>query len=250
MQDILAKYIQAVGTVLIGVALLTGIVLGRNILTNNTQVHTIVVTGKATSEFPPNQSIITGTWQTKGSTADAAGSALKDVSSKSIDALKQGGVLEKDIQTTESNVYPEYDYAYTYPNGQTPKILDYLASTVIQVTLTDPSKAEDTLGLMTKNGALSTSGPSLGLSSQAQDQLQKDLKVAAVTDAANQAKALAAQVGETLGSVVSITGGDLNNPGSPIPYAATSALSAGDSSSIAQGQEELSVTMTVTYNIR
>ena len=101
MNETIAKYIQAIGTVLIGIALLVGVILGRNLLTNNVQTHTIVVTGKAVNQFPPNQSVITGTWQAKGASADAASSSVRDTTSKGIDALKQAGLADKDIQTTE-----------------------------------------------------------------------------------------------------------------------------------------------------
>lgn len=249
MHELIAKYVQAAGTALIGIALLVGVVLGMRTYTNTYQTHTIIVTGKATRQLPPNQSTLTGTWQEKGDTADEARSNLNTSSTKGLNTLKQAGIEEKKITTTQVTVYPEYSYSNT---GVQPKIVDYIASLTMEAILTDTGKADDIIKVMTQNGATSTSGPSLTISTEMRDQLQRELRVAAVTDATNQAKALAQQAGGTLGDVISITDGSLSDGSviQPIPYSAEGIKSSSVDTSISVGEKEVVVTVNVTYALK
>lgn len=253
--ELFAKYLQAGGTVLIGAALLTGVIMGVRSYNNTYQTHTLRVTGKATRQLPPNQSTLTGSWLEKAATADEARSKLNTSSTKGLEALKAAGIEEKNITTTQVTVYPEYDYsgAVTYKE---PKITGYQASLTMEAKLSDTTKADAIIAVMTQNGAQSTSGPSLSISTEMRDQIERELRVAAVADAANQAQALAKESGGKLGAVISVTDGygraDTPNP---IPYAIaedakSSVGSSLPTSAISVGEKEITVTVDVSYELK
>lgn len=249
-QELIARYIQSAGIVLVGIALLASAYVNRVNTQDTAQDHTLVVTGKATRKIEPTQSVVTGSWQEKGKTAEEARDKVRDAAGAGVEAIKQAGIEEKKIATTQVTVYPEYDYS---PVGKSPAITGYQGTTTVQVTLVDTAKADQIIGLMTEKKATSTSGPSFGLSTEVRDSLQKELKVAAVADAANQAQALAEQAGSKVGEVISITGGDSVASTPPVmPYDRTAIATdvAETSSDITTGEEELSVTVTVTYQLK
>lgn len=247
--ETISKLIQGIGTLLIGIALIWGIGVGASSLSNGLQGNTITVTGKATRAFTPNQSVVSGTWEERAKTSDEARNKVKDNANKGLDAIKAKGVDGKKITTENVSVNPNTDWS---SGKQT--IIDYRASTTISVTLDDTGKANEIISTMTGNGASSTSGPSLGFTTATKDQLEKDLKLEAVTDAKGQATALAGKAGSKLGKVVSITSGaGINYPTPERFYATTmsdSSAATSVSSDINVGDKEVSVTISVTYRLK
>jgi len=245
----ISKLIQGIGTLLIGIALIWGIGVGASSLSNGLQGNTISVTGKATRAFTPNQSVVSGTWEERAKTSDEARSKVKDNANKGLDAIKAKGVDSKKITTENVSVNPNYDWS----SGKQ-SIIDYRASTTISVTLDDTAKANEIISTMTGNGASSTSGPSLGFTTATRDQLEKDLKLEAVTDAKGQATALAGKAGSKIGKVVSITSGGASYPTPERFYAtalsADSASTKSVSSDINVGDKEVSMTISVTYRLK
>lgn len=250
MADTIAKYIQGVGTLLIGLSLIIGVIWFGYFLIGNIQDRTITVTGKARKSLIMNESTVSGTWEKKEIISDKAREAVRELSSKALTAIKAAGIDEKKITTTSVSVYPEYDWS-----GKENKITGYRALTTLQVKLTDPKKADLIISLMTKNKASSTSGPQLGFSNAILDQMEKELKNQAVNDAKNQADTLAQQAGARLGKVVSISGGGISTPsnGGVYPLTMSKAEVASDSSTpsdISIGEEEMTATVTVTYRLK
>lgn len=250
MANTIANYIQGVGTLLIGLALIIGVIWFGYSLTTNIQDRTITVTGKARQSLVMNESTVSGTWEKKENTSDKARESVRDMSSKALLAIKAAGIDEKKITTTNVSVYPDYDWS-----GKENKITGYRASTTLQVKLTDPKKADSIISLMTKNQASSTAGPQLGFSNAILDQMEKELKNQAVSDAKNQADTLAKQAGGELGKVVSISGGGISTPsnGGIYPFSMSKAEDSSNASTpsdISIGEEEMTATITVTYRLK
>lgn len=249
-----AKYIHAIGTLLIGVALFSGVIIGNNAIQTGLSPRTIVVTGKAVQKLASNQSVVSGSWRETADTSAKAREAVQNKASEGIAAIKALGIDDKSIKTVESSVYPQYDYSI-YTKGE-PKILNYKGTTTVEITLTDTAKAELVLAALTKSGTTTTAGPSFGLSTEASDALQKELKVAAVADARTQAEALAKQAGTRLGDVITVSGGGLSGGGITPLYRgitatdATMSESAQPASDLEIGENEVSVTVQVTYRLR
>lgn len=251
MTKTIAKIIQGIGTLSIGVALLWGMGLASKTISQGLEGQTIQVTGKARRSLNRDESVVTGTWQEEASTSDEARNKVKEKSSKGLDEIKKAGIEEKKITTTQISVYPEYNYR----NNEN-KITGYRASTTLEIKLTDAKRADQIISLMTKNGATSTTGPSLGVSQAVLDEIEKELKAEAVANARAEAEKLAEEAGARLGEVISIGGSNISG-GNERPYPLMRALEdtveqapAASSTDISVGEEEITATVSVSYRLK
>lgn len=252
MVETIAKWVQAVGTLFVGIALLTGVVLVGNYTATQGKGRTVQVSGKATRAIAPNQSEISGTFEEIDANQEVARKKAKEKAIQALEAIKVLGIEEKKISTTNVSVYPDYDYG----SGKQ-KVTGYRGSTTLSIKLEDTRKADSIIATLTQKGAHSTNGPTLGLTTATKDQLIKELRLEAITDAKKQAEGLAKQAGGRLGRLISVDGGnespDFNYP---IPYAMTgaaserSAVAADTATDISVGEREITVTSTVIYQLR
>jgi uncharacterized protein YggE len=252
MADTIARWLQGIGTFLIGLALLAAVVILPISFNKAASPRDISVTGRATRATTPNQSQISGSFEETATSSDEARNKVREKSSKAITALKATGVDEKKITTTNVSVYPQYDYS-----EKTQKITGYRGSTTVSITLEDTAKADGIVSALTSNGAASTDGPTLGFTEAAKTQLLNELKLEAIADAKRQAEASAKQAGTRLGKVLSISGDSLNTgeggPIRPMAFEATDAArtTAGAApSDIVVGERNVSVTVQVSYELR
>lgn len=130
-----------------------------------------------------------------------------------------------------------------------------MGTTSVQVTLDDTDKAQAILNSFTDSGISSTSGPEFGLSTAAQEALRQELEVAAVADAKEQAAALADEAGGKLGRLLSVGEGQVSSGGySPVlSRGAVDSISAAEiapTSDLESGENELQVTVNVTYQLK
>jgi hypothetical protein len=98
-------------------------------------------------------------------TAGAAMAQNADRMSKLIAALKRQGIDAKDIQTSNLNLQPQYDY-HRGASGQTsgpPTLTGYQASNEVSVTVYDLTRAGAVVDAATSAGANQMSGISFGL---------------------------------------------------------------------------------------
>lgn len=243
MADTIARWLQGIGTLLIGMALMVGIfTLGPT----KTQPRTISITGKATKSLAPNESVITGSFEETAAKQDEARSKARDKAAAAIEAIKKQGIEEKKITTTQVSVYPEYDFT-----AGKQKITGYKATTTLSISLNDPAKADPIISSLTQGGAKSTAGPSLGFSQETKDQLTKELRLQAIVDAKTQADQVTKEAGTRLGKIVSISGGETpSDIPPPIMYAQGSGEKVADRSDITVGEKDLTVTVTVVYQLR
>jgi hypothetical protein len=124
-------------------------------------------------------------------------------------ALKGMGVDEKDIQTTNFNVYPMQQYS---PMGEVTGVV-YSVDNTVYVTVRDLDQLGKLLDTVVKSGANSINGISF-------DVLEKEEAVAearklAIENAKSQAEEIAASTGATLGEIISIS---INAAGPPSIY--------------------------------
>lgn len=249
MADTIAKWLQGLGTLTIGIALLAGVIIAQSTVMSGGKGRDITVTGKAVRATVPNQSEISAWFEETAANQDEARNKTRDLAAKGIAAVKALGIDEKKISTVSAGVSPDYDYS----NGKS-TITGYRGSTNIAITLTDTSKADAIISALTRSGAKTTSGPTLGFSTATKDQLAKELRVQAIADAKAQAEALAKQAGGRLGKVISISGGEGISGDEPRPmyYASTGAadMASSAASDITVGDKEVSLTVTVSYQLR
>lgn len=170
--------------------------------------------------------------------------------------LKSAGVDEKDIQTSDYAINPQYDYIQqACTNGYCPGgkqvLRGYEVRQSTTVKVRDTAKAGDLLAGVGSKGATELSG--LNFTFDNPDAAQDEARNKAIADAKQKADVLAKQLGVSLVRVVSFN--ESGNPG-PIYYAKGMAVGMGGDSTapaapeISVGQNKVIDDVSITYEIR
>jgi uncharacterized protein YggE len=171
--------------------------------------------------------------------------------------LKEQGIEGADIQTTDYNVNPQYQWStavcpssgYCPPGKQT--ISGYEVAQAVTVKVKDTSKAGTILAGVGSHGASNVSGLTFGVADQ--KGLEAQARDKAITDAREQANKLASSLGVQIVRVVGFS----ENGSNPMPlYAkamtmsADSSAAAGAAPSIPTGQNKITSSVSISYEIQ
>ena len=172
--------------------------------------------------------------------------------------LKAQGVEDKNIQTTDYSVNPQYDYTngVCTPGGYCPPgkqvLSGYQVSQTVTVKVKDTTKAGTLLSGIGSKGATNISG--LSFTVENETALESQARSKAIDDARTKADELAKELGV---SIVRIVGFNESGRGGPIYYAKAMAMDsaaggapAAPSPQIATGQNKITSNVSVTYEIR
>ena len=160
---------------------------------------TITVTGSASVTLKADYARISVGVSSKAATVEQAANENNAAIYAVIDALKEAGVAEEDIATSNYSVYAEYDYASF--GGQ--KLTGYNVTNQLTVIIRDMAHIGATLDKATAAGANNIYNIEF-LSTKA-DEAQDEATVYAVQDAMRRAKLLASAAGLNLGGIKSIS---------------------------------------------
>ena len=105
----------------------------------------------------PDVAIISAGVVTRASTAGAALQQNATRMERVIAALRQAGVEERDIQTSNISLNPEY----RYENNQPPKLTGYTASNQVNIRFRDIARSGRILDVLVAQGANQINGPTL-----------------------------------------------------------------------------------------
>jgi len=155
--------------------------------------------------------------------------------------LKELGVADKDIQTTNYNIFPQRNFQ----NGKSGEITGYQVSDTVQVTIRDLSKISTILDQVTQAGANNIFGVTFGI--QDRTKLQSEAIDKAVADAQARAEELAKASGVQLGDVESIS--QVVTP-TPIPFGEATAQAAGSATPIQPGTVQVNAQVQISYAIK
>jgi uncharacterized protein YggE len=200
----------------------------------------ISVTGEATVSVPPDQAQIDGGVTSDAKTAREASDANNAAMGKVLLALKGAGIDEKDYQTSRLSLQPQYA-----PNRSGPSpVVGYRASNRVTVKLRDVTKVANIIDVLVGAGANELGGINF-LVSQA-SKLLDDAREKAIADARRKAEIYAKAAGVTLGAPISIS-----EEGSPAPMQFRKmAGGMATAAPVAQGEETLGVTVSVSWAIK
>ena len=209
------------------------------------QPHTISVTGNGIAYGKPDIAIAQIGVQTRDENPGRAVSENTEKMNAVIAALKELGVEEKDIQTSNFSVYAQQNYD---TNG-VPTDYTYVADNTVSVTIRNLSKVGDALGKAVAAGANSIYGVSFGVSDQSA--LEAEARDKAMADAKARAEQLAAAAGVTLDTPMNISEYSYG----PAPYAydvrAEAAVGGGGAPvPVSTGQIQVNLQVSVTYIIK
>jgi uncharacterized protein YggE len=181
----------------------------------------------------------------RAATAREALSRNNSAMAEVIDDLKQSGIDEKDIQTSNFAVNPVY--VYDQNNQQPPKITGYEASNQVTVTI---RKLAD-LGLILDRAVSKGSNQIYGIafSVAEPEPLQDQARRLAVADAARKAKLYAEAAGVTLGNITTISE-QIAMPPVPVFAKAQRMDAAAASVPVETGEQLIQVQLNMSWEIR
>jgi uncharacterized protein len=200
----------------------------------------ISVTGEATVSVPPDQAQIDGGVTSEAKTAREASDANNTAMGKVLLALKGAGVEEKDVQTSRLSLQPQSAPNRTGPSA----IVSYRASNRVTVRLRDVTKVANVIDTLVGAGANEIGGINFVVSQASK--LLDEAREQAIADARRKAEIYAKAAGVTLGAPLSIS--EQGAPG-PMPFRKMAAGMAA-STPVAQGEETLAVTVSVSWAIK
>jgi uncharacterized protein YggE len=216
--------------------------------------NSITVTGQGEATAVPDVATFTFSVSADADTVAAAQSAVTDKMDKVLQALKDLGIDDKDVKTTDYSVYPKYVYntiyCITVPCLPQQKQDGYTANHSVMVKVRKTDDAGKALAAAGDAGATNLSGLSFQVDDA--DQVTAEARAEAIDDAKAKAKALAKELGVRLVRIVSYSD---STSGGPVPYYALDSRAGGleaqaKAPTLPMGENKSSVTVNVTYEIR
>ncbi len=224
---------------------------------NNVDVafNSISITGTGESVSVPDIAVFSFSVSADAKNVSDAQDKVTKNTDTILAGLKDLGVAEKDIKTTDYSVYPKYTYApavcangYCPPGRQIPD--GYTVNQSVSVKVRKTADAGRALALVGDKGATNVSG--LSFSTDDKNKSENEARAKAIEDAKGKAEALAKSLGVRIVRVV----GYADNFSSPVPmygegFAGVSMMKADVSTpTIPVGENKTTANVTVTYEIR
>ncbi len=205
----------------------------------------MIVSGNASISLPAdNASLELGT-STKGTTVQAAQQQSDEIIRKVLNALKELGIAEQDIITSNYSVYSEVPYEDYGSIRRADPV--YNVNNMLSIKIRDLEIIGLVIDASTKAGANQIYGLTFGSSQE--DEAYKLALEHAVKDARSKAEVLAKATGKTLGAVTKIE--NQYDYGGYIDFRNQFAFKSGasDESAIVTGAISVQATVTLTFEI-
>jgi hypothetical protein len=175
----------------------------------------------------------------------SASGALQDTAnrmSQVLAALKRAGVADRDIQTSNVSLNPEY----RYPENQSPQLVGYTASNNVTVRFRDISSSGKILDALVAVGANQINGPTLTVDKP--ESALDEARAKAVAIGRARAELYAHSLGLRVVRIVSVneSGGYAVPP--PVPMMMAQARKA--DTSIEAGEQKLQVNVAMTFELQ
>ena len=215
--------------------------------------YQITVPGQGKVYAKPDVALVSLGVTAQGATvADATKSGAEKMNAV-IDAVKKMGVDEKDIQTTNYNLTPNYAnqiIPMMYPVQSSGKINGYTLRQDVQIKIRDFTKVGDILSQATAAG--SNQIGDLQFTIDNIEQFKEQARAKAILQAKANAQNLAKESGINLGKLINVYEGYSSVP---VMYNSVKAMGGGVAESapiptIQPGQQEIDVTINLTYQVK
>lgn len=247
------KVIGPVGLALMGILALAtscaggGPVTGGGVPSSSTGgyvVNSITVTGVGEASGSPDVAYVDLGVDVSNSDLGKAIAQANQAMESIMDAMKQMGVADEDMQTTNFNVWPEdrYDPQTGQPTGE--RI--YHVQNTLHVTVRDIAKVGEVLDAGLEAGANNVYGLYFGVDDTSK--LEAKARTEAVADARDRAEQLAEALGVKLGDPIIISEGYGSGP-ILVERVPVEGGGGGGAPPISGGQYTISMGITVTFAI-
>ncbi|WP_454279213.1 SIMPL domain-containing protein [Sphingomonas sp. Marseille-Q8236] len=179
----------------------------------------------------------------QGATAAAALTDNAQRMARVLAAVKRAGVADRDIQTATVQLQPQYRYGENVP----PTITGYQATNTLSIRFRDIAKSGTVLDALVAQGANQIDGPNLSIDKP--DAALDEARTDAVAKARARAELYAKAAGIRVARIVSITenGADAGGPERPMMMARAMAADASAKTSIAPGERDVTVNVSVRF---
>ncbi|HWJ87993.1 MAG TPA: SIMPL domain-containing protein [Pelagibacterium sp.] len=210
----------------------------------------MTLSGTGTVRAAPDMATVTTGVTTQGETArealDANSTAMADL----VAALRDAGLENRDIQTSNFTVSPQYVYSdqrdesgYTLP----PQIQGYEVSNAVTIVVRDLEQLGSVLDQAVTVGANTINSVSFAVAETGK--LEEEARKLAVADALAKARTYAEAAGVRLGSIESIRETDMAAPPMPMYQARAMSVSAEMAVPVEAGEMTYSITTTISWDI-
>ena len=214
---------------------------------SNQNVRTLSVSGSGDALLSPDIAYIYIGVHTENTTAAEAVTENTSQTEALMQAIRDFGIDEKDIRTTNFSIYPmdRFDPATGLPSGEK----TYAVDNTVYVTVRELATLGDLLDTAVQAGANTINSVQFDVAEK--DEALKQARADAVKDAESQAQSLAQAAGLSLGEIQSIS--FLNAQPYPIFDGKGGGGMAVDQAAavpIQPGQLTFTVSVNVTYNLK
>ena len=241
---IISFWVAVVFVVIFSTYLLVGI---NQKLNTATTTNTVSFSGEGKVLAKPDVAVVSLSILTEAVTSKEAQDANSEKSKKISDFLKNQKIEDKDIKTISYNIYPQYEYPRY---GGVPRIRGYQVNQTMQVKIRDLDNASKILDGIVAAGTNQVN--SLSFEIDEPEKLKAEARANAIADAKKKAGELKDQVGIRLGKIVSFSEGVSGYP-YPVPIMYESkgmGGGVGGGPSVPSGENEITVNVTLTYQIK
>lgn len=206
--------------------------------------QTFDVTGTSEVTAVPDKAEVTVGIQANRPTVAETQEELNRVTAAIQEQLRDLGIDKEDIQTRNYSLNPEY----RFDRGESREITGYVGSAQLVVSVTEFDTLNQVIDRATAAGANQVYGIQFSLTEEKREELRKQGREEAITEAKSSAQELARLAGMNLGRVINVTE---NRGGQPVPqprFATAQLELAEDAAAPTPTQIEPGST-TVTYSV-
>ena len=159
-------------------------------------------------------------------------------------ALKQAGIADRDIQTSNISLNPDYVYA----NNEPPKLNGYSAANQLMVRFRDIASSGKILDALVAEGANQISGPNLSIDKP--EAALDEARAKAVATGRARADLYARALGMRVVKVVSMSESGGYAPPPPMPPMVMAARGERDQTAVDPGEQKLQVSVSMTFELQ
>jgi uncharacterized protein YggE len=210
---------------------------------------TISVTGVGIINAAPDMATINLTVLREAETAKSAlsdnNSAMNDI----LNAMKEFGVEDKDLQTSNFSVQPRYIYPNNTNQIKSPRIVAYQVSNSLAIRIRDLARVGEILDKSVTLGV--NEGGNISFGNSDPKPLQMQARAEAMKSAIEKAKVLTEAAGVEIGSSRQISEQSFNPSPQPMlrGQVAKMAMAESDAVPIASGENTYRITVNVTFEL-
>lgn len=218
----------------------------NSVNTTKTDMFTSQGQGEVTA-VPDTATIDAGVTQTAVNVSDAK-SKTDEAIKKILGDVKNLGISDSDIKTTNYSVTPNYsNEIMPMIAGRTQNITGYTVTQSLEIKIKQLDKANKVIDTVTSDGANLVGGINFTFSDDLQKKLENKARQIAVNEAKTKAQDLAQAAGIRLGKIINVVESSNSPRFVPLMAGGGTADKSQPSANVTPGENKVSITVTLYY---